>query len=187
MKSQLRIGAGELRGRTVAVPAGVRPTSARVRESLCDIWARRLPGARVLDLFAGSGAIGLEALSRGAEQAVLVEGDPRVCPTLEQNARLVASDRIRILRLVLPEGLSRWPRDLARGFDLIFADPPYDFEAFGMLFAAIGGWLGPGAELAIEHAAGALDTVRSALELKDRRRYGDSWLSFFGSGRVDQS
>jgi len=188
LRSRLRIGAGEFRGRVLAVPAEVRPTAARVRESLFDIWRSRVPGARVLDLFAGSGAVGLEAVSRGAGQAVLIEGDPGIVRTLERNVKLLAADRVRILEAMLPEALTQPPRDLARDFNLVFADPPYAFEAYGALLTAVDGWLGPSGELAIEHAAGALDAVEtSPFELRDRRRYGDSWLSFFLSRRIDQS
>ena len=127
----MRIVAGRWGGRTIATPPGrdTRPTAERVREALMSVLAAELPGARVLDLFAGSGALGLEALSRGAEQATFVESAERASRVLRgniaalgasENARVVNSDALRFLNGI--EALE---------FDLAFADPPYDRQPAG--------------------------------------------------------
>ena len=122
----LRIVAGEFRGRRIAVPSvpGLRPTGERVREALFSILAERPVGARVLDAYAGSGALGFEALSRGAAHVVFVESDPRAARGLEQTAAaLGVADRCCVLRGRVDEVLGR---GAARGpFDLILADPPW--------------------------------------------------------------
>jgi 16S rRNA (guanine966-N2)-methyltransferase len=118
----VRVVAGEFRGRRLAAPRGVRtrPTADRVREALFSMLGD-VSGARVLDLYAGSGALGIEALSRGAESAVFVERDPRSVATIERNLEslgleqeVVRQDAVRFLART--EGM----------FDLVFCDPPYD-------------------------------------------------------------
>ena len=133
----IRITAGEWRGRLLRVPRGdVRPAQDRVRLAVFSSLADRVPGARVLDLFAGTGAYGLEALSRGAAAATWVENDRRVLAVLRENvAALCGPDALggRGAAVVPADAL----RFLARGggdapYDLVFADPPYDRD---------GGWL----------------------------------------------
>jgi 16S rRNA (guanine966-N2)-methyltransferase len=125
----MRITGGRLGGRRLASPSGrVRPTQDRVRLALFSCLAEQVPGARVLDLFAGTGALGLEALSRGATWACWVERDPRVCAALRRTledlacgpdqGRVVADDVFRFLRRPWAEP----------PFDLVLADPPYDRE-----------------------------------------------------------
>jgi 16S rRNA (guanine966-N2)-methyltransferase len=176
-RSGVRIVAGELRGRRLAVAAGVRPTEARVREALFSIWSPRIAGCRVLDLFAGTGAVGLEALSRGAAWATFVELAPRVCAALEASCRALAAGRAQVLRASLPEALRRPP---AVGFDLVFADPPYGFEAGRELIEAARSWVAPAGELVFEHSR--RDPPPAPLagwELVDRRGYGESCLAFY--------
>jgi 16S rRNA (guanine966-N2)-methyltransferase len=121
--STVRISAGRWKGRRLEVPAGVRPTSSRAREALFDILQHRIPGARVLDLCAGSGAVGLEAVSRGAARAVLVERDAEV---LERNVERLKPrpGEIRILRSAAGASVGSLGRE-GELFDLVFADPPY--------------------------------------------------------------
>ena len=121
----MRITGGEYCGRPVKVPAGdkVRPTQDRVRGALFSMLAEAIPGARVLDLFAGSGAVGLEAISRGAAEAAWVESDRRHVAILKANVQAFgAAGR------VIGDDVLRWLRH-AEGepFDLAFADPPYDW------------------------------------------------------------
>ncbi len=126
----MRIIAGEWRGRRLGAPKGldVRPTGDRARETLFDILGDRVVGARFLDLFAGTGAVGLEALSRGAAGAVLVENHPPALTALRANVEaLGAASRAR----VLAGGWQTMLRLLAReeaSFDILFADPPYDTD-----------------------------------------------------------
>jgi 16S rRNA (guanine966-N2)-methyltransferase len=152
----MRIVAGEWRGRKLVAPAGqlTRPTADRTRETLFSMLASRIgdfEGLRVADLYAGSGALGLEALSRGAAHATFVETDRAALKAIEANvAALKASDRtaIRAMSAVtLPAG---------GPFDLIFADPPYA-PASGSVVAsatANAGWLAPGGWMAVETQRG---------------------------------
>ena len=148
----MRIIAGEWRGRAIAAPPGMatRPTADRVRETLFSMLASRLGSfedLRVADLFAGSGALGLEALSRGAAHATFVENAPQALAALRRNAeKLGASDRVRILSgsaLALPK---------SQAFDLIFADPPYHAGSGTAVIKAVtdAGWLGSGGWMSVE-------------------------------------
>jgi 16S rRNA (guanine966-N2)-methyltransferase len=167
----VRIVAGEFRGRRLKVPADrrVRPTADRVREAWMSILGGALSGARVLDLFAGSGALGLEALSRGAASATFVELDPTSLGALRENidalgvagvATVYRGDALRFA-----EGLP------PNSFDVVFADPPYAADAAERLvtlfrrvpFARV---------LSVEHRADVL------LAGDATRRYGDTALTF---------
>ena len=148
----MRIIAGRWRGRPIEAPPGgaTRPTADRVRETLFSMLTSRLgsfEGLRVADLFAGSGALGLEALSRGAAGATFVEGDPQAGAAIRRNAeKLGAGESVRVIAgsaLALPR---------SEPFDLVFADPPY---APGSGSAAVrsileSGWLAPGGWLSVE-------------------------------------
>ena len=121
----MRIIAGQLKGRRLDAPTwpGLRPTSDKLRETLFNVLQHEVPGARVLDGFAGTGAIGLEALSRGAAHVTFVERDPRACRLIGDNARHCGlSDGYTIVRAVLPGPCAR----AAGPFELIVVDPPYD-------------------------------------------------------------
>jgi 16S rRNA (guanine966-N2)-methyltransferase len=148
----MRIIAGEWRGRVIEAPPGqsTRPTADRVRETLFSMLASRLgtfEDLRVADLFAGSGALGLEALSRGAASAVFVEQDAKATAAIKRNAeRLGALDRVRILggsALVLPR---------SDPFDLILADPPYAAASGTTAVNAVAAanWLAPGGWMSVE-------------------------------------
>jgi 16S rRNA (guanine966-N2)-methyltransferase len=167
----MRIIGGTLRGRTIVAPkdARVRPTGDRVREAWMSILQSSLPGARVLDLYAGSGALGLEALSRGATRAEFVELNPPSLAAIAANiASLGVGDRAIIHR---GEAL-RFAEKVEPGtFDVAFADPPYAREDAAELIALFR--QRPFARiLALEHAA-KLD-----LGGEDTRRYGDTALTF---------
>ena len=174
----MRIGAGSLRGRSLTVANGVRPTSGRSREALFSRWQETVPGSSFLDLFAGSGAMALEAVSRGACEAVLVERGGEVLPTLERNCEKLAPGRCVVLRATLPalpESLLSRPR-----FDHVFADPPYDFDAYEELLELVARVLSPGGEAAIEHSSRLeLKASVGSLALTTARRYGESKLSFY--------
>jgi 16S rRNA (guanine966-N2)-methyltransferase len=166
---------GALRGRGLVVPPGARPTEGRVREALFSIWSDRLENARVLDLFAGSGVVGLEAVSRGALSVLAVDDNLRVVKILEENASRLG-ERIEVRRLALPAGLAR----LTGPFDLVFADPPYAFEAYGELLAGVLRLLAPDGEVVVEHSTRReLPLEAGPLVRVDVRRYGESSLSFY--------
>ena len=152
----MRIIAGEWRGRRLQSPAGTstRPTADRTRETLFSMLASRLgsfDGLRVADLYAGSGALGLEALSRGAAHATFVENDAAAVRAIKANAAILgANDRVEV------RPLSAAKLATAQPFDLIFADPPYAAGSGASVVEAVAsaGWLGPGGWLAIETARG---------------------------------
>jgi 16S rRNA (guanine966-N2)-methyltransferase len=176
-----RVIGGVAGGRRIAVPArGTRPTTDRVRESLFNILAARrdLTGLAVLDLYAGSGALGLEALSRGAASAVFVESDPRAASVIARNIETLdlggATLRRGAVAAVLALGT-------AAPVDLVFADPPYDTDGDdvgGVLAALAGhGWLGSGTVAAIERPAGSAPLRWPAgWSVWPARVYGDTRL-----------
>ena len=132
-----RIIAGEARGRTIKVPAeGTRPTADRAREGLFSSLNARwgFPGSKVLDLFAGSGALGLEALSRGADEAVLVESNPAAVSIIKHNIGVVKHPRVDVREMKASTYLATAPRGY---FDIVLADPPYDFDDVDGLLDAI--------------------------------------------------
>jgi 16S rRNA (guanine966-N2)-methyltransferase len=153
----MRIIAGAWRSRLVEAPPGnsIRPTADRTRETLFSMLQSRLgsfEGLAVLDLFAGSGALALEALSRGAARATLVDHDRAAREAAEANiARLNAGDRAE----VLPYDATRLPH-AARTADLLFLDPPYgrDLAPLALASAAEGGWIAPAAWIAVETGRG---------------------------------
>jgi 16S rRNA (guanine966-N2)-methyltransferase len=176
-----RIVAGEVGGRRLAVPAGerTRPTSDRAREALFGTLSALvdLDGARVLDLYAGSGAVGLEAVSRGAAHALLVDSDARAAAVARDNARdLGLADRVTVRRDRVERVLAGAPEP----YQLVFADPPYaldDGELAAVLHRLTGGWLAPGAVLAVERATrGAGPRWPDRVEALKQRRYGEGTL-----------
>ncbi len=177
MKPGVRVTGGTLRGRGLAVPPGARPTEGRVREALFSIWSDRLDGARVLDLFAGSGVVGIEAAGRGALEVLAVDDDPCAVRTIAENAGRLAAGGVEIRRLKLPGGLARLA---GRAFDLVFADPPYAWSGYPALLAAAAPHLAPDGEIAVEHSARHdLPPTAGPLVRTDVRRYGESSLSFY--------
>ena len=188
---ELRIVAGAWRGRRIAVPRGaVRPTADRVREAWMSIVGPALDGARVLDLCAGSGALGLEALSRGADHADFVEKDPKVLATLRANLATLGAEaralvhRSEALRFLETEGgqaASAIPRDPMPRWDVAFADPPYHQ---GTAVALAERWLrAPFAAIfGIEHEAALTLPEAVAPATSDRRPYGDTALTIYRTG-----
>jgi 16S rRNA (guanine966-N2)-methyltransferase len=174
----MRVTGGELVGRTLAVPAAsVRPTADRVRESLFMILSPELPGCEVLDLYAGSGALGIEALSRGAKHCLFVEADRRVAKVIGENLdRLGLGSRAAVA--VAP--VERWlERADGRTFDLILMDPPYRAPGIAAVLAVIArtARIRLGGLLVLEHDR-RLEVPTAGYELRDRRRYGDTMVSF---------
>lgn len=133
---QVRIIAGSLRGSRIAVPdrPGLRPTSDRVRETLFNWLQPILPGSRVLDLFAGVGALGFEAMSRGAAAATLVERDRQTAHALEDTARRLGVDRLRVIQADALTWLDTASEDR---FDLVFLDPPFGDDLLPLAIAAL--------------------------------------------------
>lgn len=149
--NQLRVIAGTWRGRKLSFPdvAGLRPTPDRVRETLFNWLAPVLPGARCLDLFAGSGALGFEAASRGAGVVVLVERDTQVVAQLRAHVTLLAAMQVQV---VAAEALN-YLAGSAQPFDIVLLDPPYDRpELLAVCCTQLeaGGWLAPQARIYLE-------------------------------------
>lgn len=178
----VRLSGGEHGGRVLSVAGDVRPTEGRVREALFAIWAPLLPDARFLDLFAGTGAVALEAVGRGALSAVCIEEDRRCLAVLERNVRRLGEEgAVEVRRGTLPAALSRLPE--TDSFDLVFADPPYRFTEYAVLLAAVAPLLAADGEVAIEHSARReLPLEAAGLVRVDVRRYGESGLSFYRRG-----
>jgi 16S rRNA (guanine966-N2)-methyltransferase len=174
------VGAGDLAAR-------LRPTSDRVRESVFNLLAHGgygdpppPEGCRVLDLFAGTGALGLEALSRGAESVAFVDNGAPALALLRRNlAKLGAAES----GWVIARDATRLGRWSAPPFDLLFLDPPYG-RALGeraIVSALAGGWVGPGALVVWEEAAGINLSPPAGLTLLDSRRYGETMIAIFRS------
>ena len=178
---QVRVTGGTHRGRRLAVLPGVRPTEGRVREALFSIWQSRLLGARLLDLFAGSGVVSVEALGRGAHEVVLVEGERRIAARLRGQLEALGLEGWRLLGLRLPDGLARLAP--LGPFDLAFADPPYAFAGYDALLAGVAPLLAADGELALERRAGGGGVGEAAaaalLQLVDTRDYGDARLELY--------
>jgi 16S rRNA (guanine966-N2)-methyltransferase len=175
----VRIIAGEWRGRKLATPPGIstRPTADRTRETLFSMLASRIggfDGLRVADLYAGSGALGLEALSRRAEHATFVETDRAALKAIDANvAALGATARVSMRAMsaaALPTGLP---------FDLIFADPPYQPGSGTSVAEAVAkaGWLAPGGWMAIETHRGDAVTPPEGWEIDAERDVGRARLT----------
>ena len=177
----MRVVAGRFGGHTLVAPRGraTRPTSDRVREALFSILAGSIEGARVLDLFAGSGALAIEALSRGASEAVLVDSSPAAVAAIHRNLEAVGADA-EVRRQDALTYLERARKD-ARLYDLVFLDPPYRHaSALGkQLSAALEPVLASGARVVTESDRRA--PLGLDLELVDERRYGNTLIRIHGS------
>ncbi|MBI4390315.1 MAG: 16S rRNA (guanine(966)-N(2))-methyltransferase RsmD [candidate division NC10 bacterium] len=184
MRGRLRIVGGAWRGRRLRVPSGpdIRPTSDFLREALFDILADRVEGADVLDLYAGTGALALEALSRGAATATLVEVNPACLRAARENAAALGCEtRCRFLQMGGRAAVVRLGRQ-GRRFHLILADPPYGSDLAEATLRAVARYevLLPGGFLVLEVSSrAALPERLSPLVETARRRHGGSALCFY--------
>lgn len=176
----MRIVGGDWRGRRLVTPRSdaIRPTSDRLREAVFNVLAHAygdaVPGARVLDLFAGTGALSFEALSRGAAYALLVdEGAEARAVIRETIEHLGAEGRTRLFRR---DATTLGPAGTTGRFSLVFCDPPYGraLAPAALASAASGGWLTPGALAVIEEAADAPIALPAGFAELERRTYGDT-------------
>jgi 16S rRNA (guanine966-N2)-methyltransferase len=177
----MRIVGGSLGGRVIRAPAGAatRPTSEKVRQAIFNILPD-LAGAQVLDLFAGSGALGLEALSRGAARAVFVEAARPALAALRANiAALAVGDRAAVVTGDAVQAAAR--ERPSSPWQLVLVDPPYRSDlAQRAVLALPREHLAPGAVIVIEHdGRNAPPDALGSLLRTDQRRYGDTWVSFF--------
>ena len=170
--SQLRIIAGSWRGRKLCfspVP-GLRPTPNRVRETLFNWLGPVLQGARCLDLYAGSGALGIEAASRGAAAVVLVDSDPQVVRTLGEQLQRLAAEQVQVIRADVGNWLDGTPEQ----FDIVFLDPPFHEALLAPAIRQLedGGWLAPEAWIYLEAEQGPLPELPVNWELYRSKRAG---------------
>ena len=180
----MRVIAGNARGIKLKTPKGtdIRPTLDRVRESLFSILQPRIGGAGFLDLFSGTGSNGIEALSRGAAHCDFVERDSRAIRILQQNleqTRLAA--RAKIWRAQLPKGLGKL-RSIGRAFDIVFADPPYNYNSYNELLDRIvdGGLIRESSIVILEHTGPIrFESGAHPWDLTREEKYGKVRLSFF--------
>ncbi len=175
----MRIIAGTLKGRRIDAPdwPGLRPTSDRLRETLFNVLAPRIDGARFVDAYAGSGAVGIEAISRGAAHVTFVEQDRRAQALIQANLdRCAVENRYAIIRA----GFTGAAKRLDGGFDVLFLDPPYGATQLAEALETAGPLVAADALVIIEHAKRDAAPERvSGLELTRDLVQGDSVLSFY--------
>lgn len=180
----MRVIAGRFKGRTLKTPTwdGIRPTSDRLRETLFNVLAPDVPGARVLDVYAGTGAVGLEALSRGARDVTFVEADRRAVALIRENlARCAVSEGCAIVARDAAEALRRGPVDR---FDIVFLDPPYATPSRDTVVDLAAAHVTEAGVLVLEHAhRQAPPPVAGRLVLTRTLRQGDSALTFYRAAR----
>ncbi len=183
----MRIIAGEAKGRKLYAPGGedTRPTADRIRESVFGILGSRTQGARVLDLFGGTGALALEALSRGAARATIVDSNVKAVACIRRNAEAVlgaeCSARAEIIRADYRKAIER----LTGAYDLVFLDPPYRMEAaYGDALTRLraAGRLASGALAILERAEARAISLPEGFSLRDARRYGETCVEFVVEG-----
>jgi 16S rRNA (guanine966-N2)-methyltransferase len=175
----MRIIAGERKGHTIFAPKGLetRPTSDRVRENVFNIVAPWVEGARVLDLFAGSGAMGLEALSRGASSAVFVEAEPQAIRAIERNLDKLRLTGARVVRLDAGTGLAQEAAS-GRKYDLVLADPPYSMNDYDALARYLPLVLSEDGLVVLESAA-KTEPELAGLAVRSTRKYGSTRVTVF--------
>ncbi len=159
------------------VPKTARPTASRVREAVFNIWQAYLTDCLWLDLCAGSGAMGAEALARGAKLVVAIDVNPHACKVITQNlGKLSTPDRFCVIKIDAIKGVEK----LTDKFDLIYFDPPYASNLYLPVLERIGGICHTHTKIAVEHSSSyPLPTTIGELHQTDRRLYGQTCLSFF--------
>jgi 16S rRNA (guanine966-N2)-methyltransferase len=180
----MRIVGGRLRGRTLATPRSqaIRPTADRLRESLFNILAHAyddpVGGARVLDLFAGTGALGIEALSRGATLAVLIDDSAEARSLMRENVATLGLGGVT--RIFRRDATKLGPAHPLGAFSLVFLDPPYGrgLAENALACANAGGWLAPDALIVVEEASNADFKPPDGFAEIERRRYDDTEVIF---------
>jgi len=180
----MRVISGKAKGRRLVAPKGgaIRPTADRIKESLFNILPRDFSGMKILELFAGTGNVSIEALSRGAESALLVDASERSARIIRENLRrLELTDRAQMWVMPVRRALNAVGRQ-GQKFDVIFLDPPYDQKLVGRsleLIASVDPVYPTGVVVAEHSVRETLKSSYRFLSLNDQRRYGDTLLSFF--------
>lgn len=182
----MRIIAGKYRGRVIKMPPGIRPMQDKVRKSLFDILKGSIEGVRFLDLFAGSGAVGIEALSRGAKEAVSVEKDLRCIKVIESNLSSLGCPIKNIIGLDACRAIEKL-NQMRRKFDIIFLGPPYYQGMAKKTLQTLSDYdiLTPKGLLVIQHfKKDDLPDRLGVFNLFRQEQYGDTLLTFYSKGRL---
>jgi len=183
----MRIIGGKFSGRALVAPKGrdTRPTADRVRQSIFNILAHRedftFEGARVIDLFAGSGALGLEAVSRGGAFCLFVETDASARGAIRDNVEALGLFGATRVHRRGADALGEKPAGVGPAFDLAFLDPPYAADLCGPALGALrdGGWLRPGALVIAEQGKDEAAVAADGYTEEDRRKYGAAQVGFY--------
>lgn len=176
----MKVMAGKYKGRIIQMPKGIRPTQQKVRKALFDILGD-IKGISFLELFAGSGAIGIEAISKGAKEVVFVERNKRCVSIIKKNLSLIGYPSYEIIRTDVFKAIQRLNRE-GRSFEVIFSDPPYhqNLAKKTLQTLSIYDILAPNGLLIIEHFNKTVLPRQSGyLELFKQKRYGDTVISFY--------
>jgi 16S rRNA (guanine966-N2)-methyltransferase len=178
--TRLRVTGGDSKGRLLRMPKSIRPTQGLVKEAIFNLVAGRIEGARVVDLFAGSGALGIEALSRGADHVTFVDREPRGLAILRQNLDALGfKQRARVVRADVARWLEGGPDEM-REAGVVFLDPPYDDPVFERTLRALDrheGEITVVAEYSRRQTLPALERLRTIRE----KRYGDTMVAVLGT------
>ncbi|MBI5416314.1 MAG: 16S rRNA (guanine(966)-N(2))-methyltransferase RsmD [Candidatus Omnitrophica bacterium] len=187
----MKIIAGTYKGRNFYMPEGIRPTQNLVRKALFDLLGEDLPGAAFLDLFAGSGAVGLEAVSRGAGKVTFVERSERFCEIIRENldlleVPLLGEDRRQVYELIESDGFAAVKGFARQGrrFDIVFADPPYEVGLAKKILKTLGAYdiVSPNCVVVIQHEKREiLPEIQGNLLRSGQRKYGSTVLSIYKS------
>ena len=174
--SNLRVAGGEARGRRLKAPKGIRPTQGMVKQAIFNLVGPDIADAQVLDLFAGSGALGIEALSRGAAGVTFVDREPRGLAILRQNLEILdLKARARVMRADVVHWLESSPDEIKRaGF--VFMDPPYDDAVLDRALKVLDREA-TGATVVAEHSRRQVLPALARLRVDRQRRYGDTMVS----------
>ncbi|MBI5149221.1 MAG: 16S rRNA (guanine(966)-N(2))-methyltransferase RsmD [Candidatus Omnitrophica bacterium] len=187
----MRIIAGQFKGRNFYMPEGIRPTQNLTRKALFDFLGQDLTGLTFLDLFAGSGGVGLEALSRGAQKVTFVEKDARSCEIVRENldllqVPLLGEDRRPVYALIESDGFAAVKGFAREGkkFDIVFADPPYGAGLAKKILKTLGAYdiVSPNCVVVIQHEKReTLPEIQGGLHRSEQRKYGSTALSIYKS------
>ncbi len=176
--SKLRVSGGEARGRRLKAPRNIRPTQGMVKQAIFNMVGQEIDGAKVLDLFAGSGALGIEALSRGASAVTFVDREPRGLAILRQNLdALGLKERSTVVRADVVRWLEASP-DAIKAARFIFLDPPYEDAVMDRALKVLDREITSATVLA-EHSRRQQMPSLSCLQIDRQRRYGDTIVTVF--------
>ena len=179
----MKIIAGKYKGRNFYMPAGIRPSQGILREAIFDLLGHDLEGVSFLDLFAGSGAVGLEAISRGAKEVVMVERDPKCAKVIRENLDLLGITAGFDHQLLNADCFATVKQMSLknRRFDLVFFDPPYGIGGAKKTLKLLGGYdiLHPHSLVLGKYDKADEDDPPEGLKLVEKRRYGSSYLTIY--------